>query len=422
MMSENSAAENLFRDKYGEILAALLRYAGSEHFAWAEDAVQVAFQRALEKWPAAGSPANPSGWLYAVARNALLEALRRQKTGAAAAERLGDDPTVSQFDRLVGGPAALDDVAAMILLCCNPDLSPKAQVCLTLKSACGFSVGEIARALGMQPEAVKKTITRAKAQVAADREVFEDLRPDRIADRFDLVLETLYALFNEGYAATSGETQLRREVAEEAIRLANVLVQSSVTPAPRQGELHALVALMLLQFARFDSRRDAAGLPIRLQDQDRSRWDAVLLNAGFAALGASRTSAQPSRYHLEARIAAEHATSTSFAETRWETILDLYDQLLPLKDTPDVRLARIVAVRYARGWEAALRELDALEAALAGEGGTVARSFLRHAVRADLLEAAGQARDAAHEWQKALNTAPTEADRAFVAGKLGPSA
>ena len=311
-----------------------------------------------------------------------------------------------------------DDVATMILLCCNPDLSAKAQVCLTLKSACGFSVAEIARALGMQPEAVKKTITRAKRQVAASRQVFEDLNPGRIAERFGLVLETLYALYNEGYAASAGETQLRRDMAEEAIRLADIFLHSGLTPAARRGELHALIALMLLQLARFDTRHDAAGLPIRLQDQERARWNPALLRAGFTALEAATGTGEVTKYHLEARIAAEHARSPAFADTRWDTILLLYDQLLLHKDSPEVRLARIVALRYARGWQPALRELDALEAAQPIEGDPLARSFLRHAVRADLLEAAGQGPAAAAEWHKAHATAPTRADQAFVAGKL----
>lgn len=417
MADHRLAAEQLFRTKYGDVLAALLRLAGYQHFELAEEAVQIAFQRALEKWPAAEAPQNPAGWLYTVARNAYLEALRRLETEQ---RKLPQLPVVGSTsgeevvppDAFSESASALDDLATMILLCCNPELSPKAQICLTLKAACGFSVLEIARALGMQEEAAKKTITRAKAKVAADRAPFRAINAERITARFGLVLETLYVLFNEGYAASSGDTHLRRDIAAEAIRLADVLLHTAITPSERKGELHALLALMLLQFARFDARSTATGVPIRLQEQERSQWNRSMIGAGLVALEASQSSATVTAFHLEARIAAEHATSLSFEQTNWPVILLLYDQLLRYKDSPEVRLSRIVALRYAQGWQVAMAELDQLHA------DTVARSFLLHAIRADLLESAGRPAAAVQEWQRARSYAPTTADRAFIDQKL----
>lgn len=411
------AAEEIFRAKYGEVLAALLRFTTYQDFALAEEAVQTAFQRALEKWPAMGLPQNPAGWLFTVARNAYLEARRRQQTEQVKLAQfpLTLDPTTDDSTLLTessGADILHDDLAIMILLCCNPELSPNAQLCLTLKAACGFSVKEIARGLGMQEEAVKKTLTRAKEKVAAAGQSLQTLNPDRIASRFRLVLETIYALFNEGYAASGGQAQLRHDIAAEAIHLADIFLHTTLTPLAHVGELHALRALMLLHFARFQARTDAAGLPLRLQEQDRTQWNGAMIRAGLAALAASQASDQVTAFHLEARIAAEHATSPSFAATPWSTILTLYDQLLQHKDTPEVRLSRIVALRYAHGWEAALHALDGLTP------DTVARSFLHHAIRADLLEAAGHTSDAADEWRKAQTFAPTRADRSFVNQKL----
>ncbi|NJN44966.1 MAG: hypothetical protein HC806_09765 [Anaerolineae bacterium] len=208
-------------------------------------------------------------------------------------------------------------------------------------------------------------------------------------------------MFTEGYAASGGDSQLRRDVAEEATRLITVLLRTSLTPKQHIGELYALLALMLFQFSRFDARTTEIGIPIRLQEQDRTKWDQPMIQAGMAALAASRVSQSPSVFHLEARIAAEHATSTSFTETNWQTILALYDQLLLLKNTPEVRVNRVVAIRYAVGWETALSELNALESEEKRfHKGSVARSFLLHAIRADLLESAGQPEAASDEWKK----------------------
>lgn len=413
-----SQTEHLFREKYGEILAALLRSSGYEHMELAEEAVQFAFQRALEKW-LTGLPDNPGGWLYAVAKNAFLESLRRGKTEQQKFEQIQRETELIDNTSHFESEEVLDDLAAMILLCCNPELNPKSQVCITLKSACGFSVKEIARALGMQEEATKKIITRAKEKIEEDHTVFQELNEERIAERFTLVLETLYAMFTEGYSASGGEMQLRKDVAEDAIRLVNVFLQTTLTPEERKGEIHALTALMLFQFARFDARADESGLPIRLQDQDRSKWNQGMIRAGLMALKESQVSAQPTIFHLEARIAAEHATSPSFEQTNWKSILRLYDELLLLKDTPEVRTSRIVSVRYAQGWQPALAELDALESALKSQKAmTVPRSFLIHAVRADILEAAGKRDEASKEWREAKKDAPTQADQNFVQKKL----
>lgn len=416
-------SEHLFRRKYGEMLAALLRKFGYKNFTLVEEAIQSSFLRALETWPFSGIPANPAGWLFNVARNAALDALRKEQTEqqkisefAQEIETLHEPFAASEASRRED-THELDDLTTMILLCCNPELSAKAQVCLTLKAACGFSVREIARALGAEEETVKKTITRAKEKVSANPSILHALDAARIEERFPFVMETLYAMFTEGYSASSGVSQLRRDIAEESIRLADVLLAGKFTPEKYKGGLQALIALMLLQYARFEARVGDDGVPLRLQEQPRDKWNREIIRAGLAALETSKTTLVPTAYHLEARIAAEHVTSPSFAATDWKKILALYDQLLVLKNTAPVRLNRIVALRYAEGPEVALRDLEALQPA----ENKFASSFLFHAVWADLLEACGRAMEAQTEWKSALLNAPTEAEQKFIKKKLKKS-
>lgn len=420
--TEKKLAEHLFRRKYGEILAALLRSFGYELFDLAEGAVQTAFQRALEKWPFTGTPRNPEGWLYQVARNALLEALRRRKLSNEKIQSLEPDPTPyaqATQDVFAEIDYHLDDLATMILLCCNPQISPKAQVCWTLKTACGFSVQEIARALGVGQENIKKTITRARHTMSQDPDVVNGLDPDRIAHRFPVVMETLYAMFTEGYSASSGESQLRREVAEEALRLADVMLESTVVHQAYKGELEALMALMLFQFARFDARVGDGGMPVRLAEQDRGKWSQDMIQAGFAALEQSIQSGTLGSYHIEARIAAEHSSSKAFEETDWQKILDLYNQLVSIKDTDQVRLNRIVAVQFALGASAAMHELQMLDRDDSSDGAVFfPRSFLYHAVKAQLYDALAQHGEALNEWNQAKKSAPTAADRSFVEAQI----
>jgi RNA polymerase sigma-70 factor (ECF subfamily) len=264
----------------------------------------------------------------------------------------------------------------------------------------------------MNDEAVKKTMTRAKEKIAHESGTFHGLDQQRITARFPVVMETVYALFTEGYAASSGELPLRRDVAVQAVHLCDILLGSSFTPDRARGELQALTALMLLQLARFDARVDRDGVPVRLQEQDRSAWNQSMIRAGLDALAAATASDALSPYHLEARIAAEHSTSPSFDRTNWPRILELYDQLLMLKDTAAVKLNRIVAIRHARGPLAALEQLDAVASTVRLPGAT---AFLRHTVRADILDALGRTDEARQSWQAAAAAAPTAADRAFVA-------
>lgn len=415
--------EHLFRRKYGEILAVLLRHFGYEYFDVAEEAVQTAFQKALENWSITGVPQNPAGWLSAVARNAAYDAIKREKIGRQKIDQLknGIEESLEKITQPEIDPDKsndeMDDLAVMILLCCNPEVSEKAQVCLTLKTACGFSIREIARALAMNEESVKKTITRAKEKVIVSPELLKKLKQNKITERFKVVMEILYAMFTEGYSASSGEIQLRKEIAEEAIYLSNALLESKLIPNESKPELSALIALMYFQIARFEARIKNEGLPIRLQEQDRNLWDRNLINAGFAMLEKSKATDSVSSYHLEARIAAEHSISNSFEETKWKSIYNLYKKLLQIKDTIPVQLNSIVALKYAESSSTALIAIEKLSLDKRIPDGRSSEAYLYHSVKADILEAL-ERKEAAKEWEKALKYAPTLAEQKFIEEKI----
>lgn len=415
--------EHLFRRKYGKILAVLLHHFGYEYFDVAEEAVQTAFQKALENWSVTGTPDNPAGWLSTVAKNAAYDAIKREKIGRQKVDQLKNE--IEESFKKIAQPEVdpgklnneMDDLAVMILLCCNPEVSEKAQVCLTLKTACGFSVREISRALAMNEESVKKTITRAKEKIAVSLELLKELKQNKIVERFKVVMEILYAMFTEGYSASSGEMQLRKEIAEEAIYLSNVLLGSKLISEESKPELYALIALMYFQFARFEARIKNGGIPTRLQEQDRNLWDWSLISAGFAMLEKSKQTDTISSYHLEARIAAEHSASNSFDETNWKSIYDLYRKLLQIKDTFHVRLNSIVALKYAESSEAALNEIEKLSLDRKIPDGRSGEAYLYHSVKADILEALKN-KEAAKEWEKALKYAPTLAEQKFIKEKI----
>ncbi len=409
------AAEHLFRHCSGRILASLLSTYGNRHFEMAEEAVQEAFRKALEHWKTGAVPGRPEAWLHTTARNAMLDSLRRRKTGREKLETLAE---TTESHMVPAAPDSIDHDATlpegragMLLLCCNPDIGGKAQVCLTLKCVCGFSVREIARVVGMSDEAVKKSLTRARSVVAEDPSTLHEIDQVRVAGRMSYVFESLYALFTEGYSATSGASPIRRDVAEEAICLAGELDGSGLVPTDRRGDLAALTALMMLQFARFDGRIDSEGMPVRLEDQDRSRWDRSLIRAGLDALASSTSASSGGVYHIEARIAAEHALAPDHASTNWETILSLYGHLISLKDTPQTRLAGIVAIRHASGASQALAEMESQRDMLP------VNTFLFHAVRADMLESVDRGDAAGEEWRVAKSLAPTLAERRYIEKK-----
>ena len=392
-------------------MATLARVAGLNHLALAEDAVQAAFTAALETWTSRGLPEDPGSWLYRVAHNRLVGDLRRragrhrilEETGEGTAEE--DQPPPAHF------PAEVrDDMLRMLFVCCHDAIPLESRLVLALKTLCGFDTREIALRLFTTEANVHKRLARARERARA---VAPDIETPPLADlrtRLAGVHAVLYLLFNEGYLAAQGEEAIRRELCQEAIRLATLLAEHPVGAVP---ETFALLALMHLHAARLDARVDGAGGLLLLEEQDRSRWDRDRIQLGLQWLERAASGDLFSRYHAEAGVAAEHCLAPSFRRTRWQEIAELYAMLERIAPSPLHTLNRAVAVAEWRGPDAGLALLQGLEppAWLAG-------SYLWAAVAADLHRRAGNLEQARSHGQRAHDLAPTQAIRDLLGRRL----
>jgi RNA polymerase sigma factor (sigma-70 family) len=384
----------------------------------AEDLAQEALVSALEHWPRDGVPDNPGAWLMAAAKNKALDHLRQQALHARKHEELGADAdargdhVVPDFvDALDAARADEigDDLLRLIFTACHPVLSKEAQTALTLKLLGGLSTEEIARAYVVPEPTIAQRIVRAKKTLSAARVPFEVPRGGELAARLAAVLEVVYLIFNEGYAATSGGHWMRTTLCEEALRLARVLAQL----VPREAEAHGLQALLEIQASRLHARLDAAGQPILLLDQDRGRWDHLLIGRGLAALARARASdGERGPYELQAAIAACHARARRPEDTDWAEIVALYDALAARTPSPVVALNRAVAVGMAYGPGEALPLVDALQ----GEP-AMQRYHLLHAVRGDLLARLGRLAEARAEFEQAAQMTGNERERQVMLGR-----
>ena len=333
-----------FRDAWRRLVGVLTRTHRLADPSLAEDAVQHALLQAMRLWPAAGTPAQPLAWLTTVARNHLLDALRARSGDVSIDVDPGDDGGVRQVaaepvavDPLGALPGELaDDELALLFACCDPALPVASQVALALKTACGFSLREIAAGLLSDEQAVAQRLARARKLLAARRDPIALPAGAALPPRRDAVLHAIHLLFNEGYAATDGAAAQRPDLCREAIRLARTLAAHPVTA---HADADALAALLLLQGAWLGTRVDADGDWRLLEEQDRSRWDAAMIAAGLAHLQRAQRAQVLSAWHLRAGIAAEHATAARYADTRWDAIVALYEALLRIDAAPATRLA-----------------------------------------------------------------------------------
>jgi RNA polymerase sigma-70 factor (ECF subfamily) len=407
--------EHLFRRQAGQMVARLTRTLGPRHLAVAEDAVQDALLTALQQWPVRGVPQQPEAWLYLVARNRALDRLRHSKMAADKAPAFSRDHPDVQLpddDALLRDelPSVDDDQLALLFLACHPALAADSRVALALKLAGGFSVGEIARAFLAQESTIAQRLVRAKRTLRDQDVGFGMPVPADLAVRLDSVLESLYLMFNEGYAATSGDALVRDDVAGEAIRLASLVTVHPATDAPRAW---ALLALMLLHAARFPARIDSDGTLFLLRDQDRTKWDHGAIAAGLRALDRASAGDHVSAFHLEAGIAACHAVAPSWADTDWPQIIAIYDDLLALTGSPVVAMNRAVAVSRVAGPLAGLAMLDALT----GDG-ALARYPLLPAVQAELWREAGDQSRAVVCYRDALTLARSVPEQRWLSSRL----
>ncbi|HKU37592.1 MAG TPA: sigma-70 family RNA polymerase sigma factor [Polyangiales bacterium] len=394
----------LYRTHSGAILARIIRLAGGD-FALAEEAVQDAFSAALLQWPADGVPEYPRAWLARTAHNKAIDRIRRQSRFEAPlpAEELAADS---------GGepdPDAIDDQLRLIFTCCHPALAAEAQVALTLRTLCGLTTDEIARAFLVEPATMAQRLVRAQQKIKLAKIPYVVPERDELAERVEAVLSVVYLVFNEGYAATAGDTLLRRELCGEALRLGYLLERL----LPERVEISALLALMLLHDSRSETRFDAAGELVLLEEQDRSRWNREQIEAGLQRVERALATGVAPAYAIQAAIAALHARAATAAETDWPQIALLYAELMRRAPSPVVALNHAAAVGMAHGAEAGLALLDELR------GEPVMQGYhLYFAARADLLRRAGRAGDAKREYQRALELVRTGPEKRFLERRL----
>jgi RNA polymerase sigma factor (sigma-70 family) len=378
--------ETVWRLESARIIAGLARIV--RDVGLAEELAQDTFVIALEQWPVAGVPDHPGSWLMATAKHRAIDRLRRESRYREKLQEIGratpdtEEPDVAaDLDDYIG-----DDLLRLIFTTCHPVLSTEARVGLTLRLLGGLTTGEIARAYLVEEAAVGQRITRAKRTLAEKKIAIELPPPGEVAERLASVLEVIYLIFNEGYAATAGDDWMRPTLCAEALRLGRLLA----TLAPAEPEVHGLVALMELQASRTAARVDAGGAPILLQDQDRRRWDRLLIRRGLAALARAEGTFGP--YVLQASIAACHARAASAADTDWARIAALYLVLSHVSPSPVVELNRAVAVANAAGPEEGLAIVDAV---------VLPNYPLVPAVRGDLLARLGRTAEARREFERA---------------------
>jgi RNA polymerase sigma-70 factor, ECF subfamily len=403
------AIHAVFRIESAGLIARLARMV--RDVGLAEELAQDALVAALERWPESGVPDNPAAWLMATASRRAIDELRRSKRLERKGEELGREVEARQeiagadldeaLDDQVG-----DDLLRLVFTACHPVLSAEARVALTLRLLGGLTTQEIARAFLVPEPTVAQRIVRAKRTLAEARVPFEVPRGPELASRLSSVLEVLYLIFNEGYSATRGDDWVRPALCEEALRLGRILAGL----APAEPEVHGLVALMELQASRLGARTGPSGEPILLLDQDRGRWDQVLVRRGLAALErAEALGGDPGPYTLQAAIAACHARARTGADTDWDRIASLYGALALLTQSPVVELNRAVAVGMASGPAAGLELVDALTAEP-----SLARYHLLPSVRGDLLVKLGRGAEAAAEFERAASLTANRRERELL--------
>ena len=397
------------------MVATLTRIFGIEHLNLAEDVVQEALARALQTWPFYGLPENPAAWIMRASRNLALDHVRREKSFRDKEPEI--IATLEQWPTSgITGNAPLldneiqDDRLRMMFVCCHPLISQEDQVALALKTLCGFSPAEIASAFLTTEAAIAKRLTRAKQKIRDAKIPFEIPEGEELMRRLDSVLQSLYLLFNEGYKASSGASLIREDLCHEAVRLASLLVAH---PAGNQPKTHALLALMLLNAARLASRVDDDGNLLRLQEQDRTRWDQSLIARGMFHLAQSADGNEISAYHLQAGIAACHCAAKDYASTDWRQILGLYDHLSELDDSPVVALNRAVAVAEVHGPEAGIVAAGALRNQRSLES-----YYLFHAVLGEFQWRLNHRQAAAARFRKSLQLTALHSERAFLLNRL----
>ena len=405
--SLRDTVDEIYRRESRRVLATLIRLLGD--FDRAEEALHDAFAAAVEQWGRDGLPHNPRAWLVSAGRFKAIDHLRRRVRFDASLEQIARQLEIdAQGEEEAEHEGLEDDRLRLVFTCCHPALAADAQVALTLREVCDLRTEEIARAFLAQPATIAQRIVRAKQKIRDARIPYQVPEPAELPQRLASVLRVVYLVFNEGYAASSGESLTRAELSAEAIRLGRQLLE--LLPEP---EVLGLLALMLLQESRRAARSDEHGELVLLEHQDRSRWDAGLIAEGQRLVGLALASRRFGPYSLQAALAAVHAEAPDLASTDWPRMLALYDALLQLQPSPVVELNRAVALAMRDGPQAGLAAVDAILAR-----GELADYHLAHAARADFCRRLGRPAEAREAYQRALTLTRLEPERRFLEQRL----
>jgi len=396
------------------MLAVLTGIFGSSKLELIEDIVQDTLIEALQNWTYHGIPQNPTAWLYKVAKNKTLNALGREKylqKYILNKQSIASSNFEVNIDQIFSPTSILDDQLRMMFMCCHPSISKDSQIALILKTLCGFSIAEIAKAFLSNKENINKRLVRARKIIRQDEIPFEVPAKEALEARGEAVLEAIYLLFNEGYSASNGEQLIRMELCEEAIRLVQIIIQHPAIV--NKSNAYALLGLMQLNASRFKAREDEEGNILTLEEQNRALWDFQLMEAGFINLDHSLQSGYISLYHILASISAYHCTAKDFDSTNWKGILTLYDKLLLIDNSPLIRLNRAIALSRAKSIPLAMKELNEIESAT-----TIQSNYLFYSTKSDFYRRLNEPQKAYDMLQKAITLAPLTKEKSMLEKKL----
>lgn len=394
---------HLFRHESGRLAAVLTKLLGPGQIDEVEDIVQDTLLKALEVWKYKGTPANPTAWLFTVARRKAIDRLRT----ASAHSRLTNPFTQDTISWNTSEDEIQDAVLRFMFAACHPTIAPESQIAFTLKTLGGLSVQEIASAFMTTPETIAKRIYRAKEKLREDKIVLEGPTADELPRRLDQVMNVLYLVFNEGYYSSNPSLFIREDLCAEAMRLTNLLLRHPSTEVPA---VKALLALMCFQAARFPARADDHNQLVLLEQQDRSKWNQELIQRGLALLGAASTGDWLTEYHVEAAIASVHAVAPCFDETNWSALEQLYETLNTLKPSPSAALNRAIAIGFAQNANAGLEALQAIS--------NLEGNRYYHTALGEFYAQAGLNTDARIQFSLALNANPSAMERVLVESKI----
>ena len=414
--SVHAHVDHLFRHESGKLVSILTRIFGADNLELAEDVVQESLAEALTQWTYKGTPDNPSAWLFKVAKNKALNIISHEKLrtryASDVAHFLKSEWTAEPaLEHIFSEGQIQDDQLRMMFTSCHPSISADSQVALTLKTLCGFSIPEIAKAFLTTDENVNKRLVRAREKIREDKIPFEVPEGKFLEARLDTVLQTIYLLFNEGYSASMGKDLIRFELCEEAIRLSEIIAGYEVLQ--NKSNVYAILSLMYLNASRFKSRTDSQGNILTLAEQDRSLWDRALMQKGFAYLEKSTDHKSLSIYHILAAISAYHCSASDFVSTDWKSILHLYDNLVLIDPSPLILLNRAIAVSKVHGAVQAIDELEKIK-----KSPSLANYHLFYSTQAEFYIQANDFRKASSSLEKAIDLSPLPVEKELLKKKL----